>query len=399
MIAGAQPLAMTVGIDAVGIRGHGGAAVLLELLYWLPRVRPQWNWQVFVLPREHRQFDLESPARGVIVPISYADNPVGRLVWLSTRMGAHLRRNGVGIMLCLANAGSLRPAVPQVLFCHQPNALFDNASVHHSVTSHFRMRLLRRLIFASGAASQGIIVQTGAMKRRFTELAPHLASRLHVVPSGFRSGHDLRELRPEVVERIAKRSQPRLIYVAHPSEHKNHRALVRAMSEVAREFPSCSLLLTLERHHPADARYAGFIAAIEETVRQAAVERNISWLGILNPAEVVYALHESTLSVFPSLCESFGLPLVEAMSAGCPVAAADREYAREILGDCGVFFDPCDSASIAAVLTQTLRDAGSRQEMRRRGLQRAPRYSYPRIADEIAGLIERHCRQALAPAA
>jgi glycosyltransferase involved in cell wall biosynthesis len=153
----------------------------------------------------------------------------------------------------------------------------------------------------------------------------------------------------------------------------------------------------LERHQPPDARYAHFIAAIEQTARRAGVEGSIGWLGILNPAEVAYALRQSTLSVFPSLCESFGLPLVEAMAAGCPVAAADRGYARETLGDCGVFFDPCDSSAIASILLHVLRDAGLRREMRRRGRLRAQRYSYPRIASEIADLIERHSQPALAP--
>lgn len=371
----------------------------MELLHWLPRARPEWSWQVFVLPREHRGFDLEAPQRGAIVPIPYAANPAGRLIWLLTRRPGCRRELGADAMLCLANAGALRPRVPQVIFCQQSNALFEEAAVQLSATARLRMRLLRRLIFLSGSASGCIIVQTGAMKARFAELAPQLTARIHVVPSGCRTVRDPQALRPEVVERIRNSSQPRLIYVAHPSEHKNHPALVRAMRGIAREFPSCSLLLTLERHRPADARYAGFIATIEQAAQEAAVARNITWLGILNPAEVAYALRQSTLSVFPSLCESFGLPLVESLAAGCPVAAADREYAREILGDCGTFFDPSDSSAIASGIIALLRDPGWREHMRRRGLQRAPRYSYPRIAAEIAGLIEKHCQQALTAAA
>lgn len=385
---------MTVGIDAVGIRGHGGAAVLLELLYWLPRARPEWNWRVFVLPRKHRSFDLEAPSRAVVVPIAYAANPAGRLLWLLTRVQSRPPASEVDTMLCLANAGSLWRRVPQVLFCQQSNTLFDEPGFPRSFASRLRSRLLRRLMFLSGSASRCILVQTNAMKRRFAVLAPHLSGRLRVVPSGFRTIQDPQALRPELVARIQNSSQPRLIYVAHPSEHKNHPALVRALSGIAREFPSCSLFLTLERDHPPDARYARFIAEIERTARQAAVERNITWLGILNPAEVTYVLRESTLSVFPSLCESFGLPLAESMAAGCPVAAADREYAREILGDCGLFFDPCDPCSIASGIILLLRDAGLREQMCRRGLQRARRYSYERIAGEIADLIERHSQPA-----
>jgi hypothetical protein len=48
---------MLVAIDAVGIRGHGGASVLTELLHWLPIVRPAWKWQVFLFDRDLREFD------------------------------------------------------------------------------------------------------------------------------------------------------------------------------------------------------------------------------------------------------------------------------------------------------------------------------------------------------
>ena len=60
--------------------------------------------------------------------------------------------------------------------------------------------------------------------------------------------------------------------------------------------------------------------------------------------------------VFPSLAESFGLPLVEAMAAGCPVAAADRPYAREVAGPAAVYFDPLDPRALAECVIGVLGD-------------------------------------------
>jgi glycosyltransferase involved in cell wall biosynthesis len=73
-------------------------------------------------------------------------------------------------------------------------------------------------------------------------------------------------------------------------------------------------------------------------------------LGTLSQEDVITVYKEADAVIFPSKAESFGYPLFEAMLLGKPVIAADRPYARELLGDCGFFFDPCSVASLVKAL-------------------------------------------------
>ncbi|MGO8823332.1 MAG: hypothetical protein ACLQO6_19190, partial [Desulfomonilaceae bacterium] len=70
---------MLVAIDAVGIRGHGAAAVLCELLQWLPKVRPEWRWHVFMFERPLREFDDPIVVNSVTIEQTHhGDGGLGR---------------------------------------------------------------------------------------------------------------------------------------------------------------------------------------------------------------------------------------------------------------------------------------------------------------------------------
>ncbi len=183
-----------------------------------------------------------------------------------------------------------------------------------------------------------------------------------------------------------------MIYVSHPTDHKNHLTLLRAMPRILEAFPSASLLLTLERHRsffpPSYQEHIPLIESIQREEELLSISQKIVWLGILNQDEVEYALHSSDLMVFPSLNESFGLGLVEAMAAGCPVAAADRSYAHEVCGEAAIYFDPNDSEKIAEIVTSVCRSRKTLERLRFMGTERKNRFSYQRIAEETARVFE-----------
>lgn len=93
--------------------------------------------------------------------------------------------------------------------------------------------------------------------------------------------------------------------------------------------------------------------------------------------------------VFPSLHESFGLPIVEAMACGCPVLTANGTACVEVAGDAAVLVDPRSVEKIAAGMHRLSTDAGLREELRRKGIERAARFTW-RASAEAHDAVFRH---------
>jgi glycosyltransferase involved in cell wall biosynthesis len=99
------------------------------------------------------------------------------------------------------------------------------------------------------------------------------------------------------------------------------------------------------------------------------------------PFEQLPALYRrATATVFPSLFEGFGMPLVEAMASGCPVAASARGAIAETCGDAALLFDPEDEEAIADAIRRIVADDDLRERLRAAGLERAAGFRWDDVA-------------------
>lgn len=235
-------------------------------------------------------------------------------------------------------------------------------------------------------------MQTNVMKQKMADLSAGIGGRVKVIPSGYRTSHGDPSIRDGKRRLIDEVEGVKLIYVSHPGEHKNHGTLLRAIPRIAEKIPSVKLMLTIE---PADIDDPGcrtlvkiLVERVLNEARSAGADQYIVWLGVLTPDEVAYALSGSDLLVFPSLAESFGLPLAEAMAAGCPIAAADLPYARDVAGDAAAYFDPHDPGSLADCVVSLLKNDESRSVLASKGAARSAMFSYEKISEAIAEVLE-----------
>jgi glycosyltransferase involved in cell wall biosynthesis len=205
-----------------------------------------------------------------------------------------------------------------------PPAATTVLDVQHEVFPEFFSRAelaYRRRVYGWTLRKSRIVITISEHAREA------LVERLHLDPARVRAIHlavDHDRFTPDSRDR-----EPFLLYPANAWKHKNHERLFTAFAQVHRERPGLRLVLTGAGHDrltlPAGAESRGHVG-----------------LG-----ELVDLYRSAAALVYPSLYEGFGIPCVEAMACGCPVAASDVASIPEVCGDAAVYFDPLDAESVA----------------------------------------------------
>src|ERR1700734_1152072 len=160
------------------------------------------------------------------------------------------------------------------------------------------------------------------------------------------------------------RSRPYLIYVGNIKPYKNLGRLVEAFLMIKDRVPH-DLVIAGQ----SEGLITGESTEFFERVR-AAGER-IHLTGFVPYQELLSLVGHADALIMPSLYEGFGLPPVEAMAAGVPVAVARAASLPEICGDAALYFDPLNVGDIAEKLTEIISDSQTRTELRARGLSRS----------------------------
>jgi glycosyltransferase involved in cell wall biosynthesis len=128
----------------------------------------------------------------------------------------------------------------------------------------------------------------------------------------------------------------------------------------------------------------GYPTAYEDELRgrvaELALGNDVRLLGWTDQAELEGLYGAAACFVFPSLYEGFGLPVLEAMARGVPVACSGRGALAEVAGEAALRFDPESEASIAAAIERLLSDPGQRDRLSSAGRERAARFSWAATA-------------------
>lgn len=111
-------------------------------------------------------------------------------------------------------------------------------------------------------------------------------------------------------------------------------------------------------------------------------QERVILLGYVSDNELVALYRNASLFVLPSFFEGFGIPLVETMSFGCPIAASDRTSIPEVVGDAGILFNPENPEAIAEAIYSVLCDERLKDDLVKKGYERAKMFSWEKMAQE-----------------
>ncbi len=172
-----------------------------------------------------------------------------------------------------------------------------------------------------------------------------------------------------VLGRLNLTPQRYLIYPANFWKHKNHEMLLTAFGMACHEGLAADIQLVC----------TGAPGARQEWLMSTARTMNLSdrviFPGYLPNAELATLMANCTGMVFPSLYEGFGLPVIEAMASGVPVACSNTTSLPEVAADAAILFDPCVPTQIAQAIISLVENEALRAAHIQAGLQRAAEFS------------------------
>ena len=171
--------------------------------------------------------------------------------------------------------------------------------------------------------------------------------------------------------------RPYVLFVGGISPHKNLTTLISAMKAV-REAHDVRLVIV------GDSNADGFrnnAAELQAQIDDAGVRESCVFMGFLPDDQLADLYRGARCLVFPSLCEGFGLPAIEAMACGTAVLASDNSSLPEVVGDAGLFFDPLDATEMGNKIIKLLDDEELRAELERKGLERSRGFTWELAAD------------------
>lgn len=175
-------------------------------------------------------------------------------------------------------------------------------------------------------------------------------------------------------------SRPFLLYVGNSYPHKNLEALLESFKKIIQTRPDLQLVLVGQKNY--------FSQRLEQETKKIGlrVPDKVNFTGFIPDANLPSLYRQASLYVFPSLSEGFGLPPLEAMSFGLPVASSNASCLPEILGPAAIYFNPKDTDDMANAINQGLDNQLLRKTLINAGKIQVQKYSWRRMAEQTLEL-------------
>jgi glycosyltransferase involved in cell wall biosynthesis len=374
---------MKVLMNAISARRGGIATYTRNMIATLPREGV--DAKIAVPP------DLAStdPSATIAVEIGRY-GAVRRFFWDQMVWRRTVEAEKPDVLFSSANFGLLNSPVRQLLLMRE-GGLFNPYYLDHVFpTLRFRTqqlhRLRRRLMQMSIRHADAVMFPSATLRDWVARFEPSVMARAVVNSYGI----NLDRFTPRDDAPPGGQTPLRVLYVSVYYPHKDPLTFARAISILRSRGRAAVGRITMDRDEfgPWPNRIDEYEALLKHQS-----DGDVT-LGSVNSQALPALYSASDIFVFPSISETFGFPLVEAMASGVPVIAADTLINREVCGPAALYFPPQD----AGLLAERINDLAERRDLyqwlRIEGLKRArERYSWNAHLGRLVGIFRNMVRQ------
>ena len=374
---------MRIGVTTFG--GDGGRSgigrYIIALLREFVACKGADSFEVLVHENERDMFVPRSDRMSALCFGERIRRPLANLVWHQISLPRWCGSRAYDALFLPAGNRRLPLRTP----CPSVGTVHDFSSIHvKGKYDRARMFYITRVLPFLIRRLTRVIAPSESTRKDILEYARVPEDRVVVIPEAA----DGRLFHPRDKEQAAARvasrhgvRPPYILYTArieHPG--KNHVRLIRAFER-----------LKASAHLPHQLVLAGRDWTRADEVHRAAeaagCRADILFTGFFPGSDLPDLYCGADLFVFPTLYEGFGLPVLEAMACGVPVACSNISSIPEVAGDAAVLFDPYDEEAIADAMRRLLEDPALRDRYARKGLERNKQFTWAKAAERTLEVI------------
>lgn len=279
----------------------------------------------------------------------------------------------------------LKPDVMHFTMTQQPLLYFGNiiTMTHDTTMYHFvrrgttplvlykiKMWLYKFLVWWSHKKSKRIVVPTQTVADEFAQIQPFVKKKTVVIHEATEAVTAKHPRRPKAIDP----NDEFIMYLGTAFPHKNLETLIEAFEILHSHHPKLKLVLV--------GKYEKHYEELAKKVALSPAAKNIIITGFLPDEETTWLYAHVKVYVFTSLSEGWGLPPLEAMANGAPVACSSASVMPEVYGEAAYYFDAHSPKDIAEKVEDVLKNPHLRAQLIKNGYQQIKKYSWAKWAKE-----------------
>ncbi len=358
---------MRVAIDAhaIGKRQTGNEVYIRGLMEHYVSLAPDMEYIAYL-----SSSDAASRMPPDIATRQISANPYVRLGY---QLGRRLRLDQASV-LHVQYTAPLRCAIPVVVTVHDVSFLEQP-----EFFSGFRQKQLALTVKRTILQAARVLTCSEFSRKAIARAYSMDPARIVVAPNAAAPAFQPldRGQASDLVRRVFGLDAPYLLCVGNLQRRKNQIGLIQAFEQLMQDQPDLPQHLVLVGKETSQA------AEIRAAARRSPLRHRIHFTGFVDDDLLPALYNGCDLFVFPSFYEGFGIPLLEAMACGCPVACSNRTALPEVGGNAAMYFDPGSTAEMVRAISNMLRNLDFAEKLGRAAIDRAREFSWRRSAEIV----------------
>lgn len=364
---------MKICLDARSSFGGGITTYSHELLKNLMEIDKK-NEYIILYDKEHgKRGYLNTDER-----IAPSSNIVWRLIWDHTFLPSLLKKEKVDIYHSFKHISSFRSSTKLIYTIHL-------GGMHDPKVGGYKHYILSEILHKSMAKKGAYFIHVSeADKENFMKWSGVKKERTRVVYlAADERFHEIKD--DDIKEKVRlkyKLPEKFILFVSIFHKIKNIETLLRAYTLVQSNSKIEHKLVLVGKSN--DPKYH---KQLVELTRNLGIQDSILFAGYIKE-DLPYVYNMASLFICPSLYETFGMPVLEAMACGIPVIASNVGSIPELYDDAAILVDPLDIKGFASAIIQILSSEELREDLKQKGLKKAKMFSWKRCAQETLKVYE-----------